>query len=1094
MEQGNDLSNWKKLLTQPESNENDAELFKTLTELFIHLVPFTAPRLQSDYEACTIQTIRLLETKIDEIDLSDRDLLIKFLNTLLHFGYFRLTQITHRLESSDVDFDCDTNEQRLIYTPTIVKSKWYDLEPLLPKAGTVDWKGLLNHGLTVDDTSGLLQICIQLLLQKLHYYAILMHLERYQEYLPRIMKNGSKVAAKLIEIVKDSAYGTKTVIALDSNLYRLIALFCDDQEHDILVDALVEEIFKPFHLGGVEDIEQISSLLIVARECMINLSSHQDIFINKFIQHLKINVCKKKRRRDHEDSLDETQECHTITSLIESVLNGDSMIATLALLDGNVSLKGIRITYISYWIGVLRNLLIDRTLNAKNATNLITCCLIILVSANDKLEDELSNDIISNLVGLIENTSQNRLDKFFQSFNCESLRALTKIIHERTAMLRQFRDPINRFYDHYFERYTKWCVLKISKTAAEEMFNLLSAIFENDSLDHRSNYIITYSMMQSIAICHDVFRKRSNNKVMKSHMDTFRLCCEKLFRFIRKHTPFRHMKGSLEDNLTIADEPASRLDDTLMSDSHDDDTGEYATRALICIIKISIEHKDAEILTKYADLLYKLSVAMANRFNIVATSIKRNTTVSYSPLDAHMTKLLGILTKNAEYLDYDLQNKLCSMLVRDPVSKPQTNGVYENGKALSIRKETYNQIKTRTDELNTRGTESKQVYSMIINKQYNLVTNYSNANIDIKREDSCCKNMYTRLKLFKDVAAITLNNCKEAEYSDILVKTIDDLENCDPLNHPRVLAMLVLLEAHALKRDVKAKPESHPLIKMLPRISVALIKIYKTVELGPSIHIFKDAGGHRTNKSIQSCTYSTCIKIYTLLFLKYPPNVTKSLVTDAMQTCVSSNLSQYGIHRQFLSLSSSIASLLKAICLGHKDNSMIKMSISVFLSVMSNLMRCTIIASSRHHLNRLNEGNSNVDATIIKEYEQQLELIALDVARTLNNLTLLRVKLVDYAPHLISSYVEDVQKAACPDYIRTHLDEGVFRVFNLVDAHQKERQDEIIDEGVQRKTSAGHARGSLFDMIHARLNQPSREIFRHMYENYNRFHRFLGKC
>lgn len=131
---------------------------------------------------------------------------------------------------------------------------------------------------------------------------------------------------------------------------------------------------------------------------------------------------------------------------------------------------------------------------------------------------------------------------------------------------------------------------------------------------------------------------------------------------------------------------------------------------------------------------------------------------------------------------------------------------------------------------------------------------------------------------------------------------------------------------------------------------------------------------------------------------------------------------------------------------------------------------------------------------LCKSYEAQLELLAIDLGRTLNNLSCLKVKLVDYAPHLISAYIKDVQRAACPDFVKLHLDEGVYRIFNLVDAHQRARQEEVIEAGVQRKTNAGRASGSLFEMIHTRLDQASREIFRDMHENYNRFHRYVGKC
>lgn len=1084
------LANWNTLLKRLESEQiskDQIEVIEKFEELFKHLPSQAAVRHQKDLESCTIRTNNLISYVFDNIDCSDRQSLSSFLTMLVSYGYFRLAQITYYTPTQNIEL----LDQDPIYLPIIEKKKWYDLEPLLPNAGSLGWKGLMNSSLVKEETL-LMPACLQLMGLKIHFCSILMNLHHYQHVKAIIKKNGQKVAAKLIELIRDAAHNDENMIGIDSYLFNLLLPFTSEIQLAGLIEAIIQDLFKPLSRQrsfGESEIENLHDLI----ENTFSLPQHQDLFVAGMIEHLKCNLIRRKRRH----SVESAQGNGKIT--IETVLaeinttkdHSQNIISRAQGLE--ITAKSLQTKYLHYWVETLKKHLRFVTLTLESAKKLFGVCCVILMSIADFADKDLIKDL-SHLAGrTVDIINQSKYEKFYTAYNPHYLIEFTQVLCEGSGLFNEFEPPIQQLYKSYISKYMRYCVLK-PKFAADTFDEFVTFVCDQCP-SKQASHTLQYICIRELANCVEIFKSRLGPKITGQFSQWTSSCCKRLHRFIKRNSKLRdNNNGESED-----------LDTT--QDDHKQSKHCIAIHALVCTLRLSIELKNREILELYGDLLLKLFSNLTTRVKRLTEDVKTGEGRSVVPIDIHLSKLINLYIHHrnsiSNYLNYDLIS----------ITSGSFKIVEDNPTCLEDltgKKQKYQSLKKKVESLKEMADKSSHLYQDIINQQYSQVTDIAiGSTSDIKREKNCCGDYADQRTILQEVSQLILNNCDTSIHKDVLESTVTSLETCDPLDHPKVLYLLLMLQSLSCKgkQQPSASQVSEVFKEMLPRISCNLVRISKSVELGPSIHAFTRPGSHLSNRSIQCCTYVNCIEIYALLFHRLQSDVTNSFIADSMQIAVGSNLYQYAKHsdylqKYFLQLAGAIIQLLKSICIGRQEEGALKSSMPIFLSMLTHVIRCIIIASDRkkvHVLTSKQNGSENHQDSPHSEDQEasfitKLELLAIDIGRTLNNLSFLKVKLVEYAPHLISAYVKDSQRASCPESIRLHLNEGVFRIFNLVDAHQKERQEEIIRRGVQRKTVAGKARGSLFDMIHVRLDQASREIFRNLHEEYNRFHRYVGKC
>lgn len=1098
METASHINKWKKLLNELESTNNQVNEnnLKQLADIFEHMSPQTAPRLQRDYEICGSKSCQLIGDLFDKIDASDKQLLNSLLNLSISYGNFRLAQITYHIESPRDEFDPDT-----VHTPTFVKTKWHDLSPLLPPAGAIGWKHILIHGLVIEERQ-LFQTCLRLLTQKLHFHAIVLLLDRFKGSSATIQKNGERVSEKLAEKILDFANDDEEMIGIDSYLFNLLLPFTNAEQQAAIIEAIIRDRFKPHILQ--EPQFKLSKAVLRIRdlisECIMNRAHLQEVLIIKLLEHLRFNLIRRKRRHSVEATDDGLSV--TLESLIGDIISGIDPINLLEKIDEvELSSKKLQTLHLSEWIQFLNDILTRKTLTPRSSIMIISTCSVLIVTTSKIISHDLTVKLSLLMTKTIDNTGHRKLEKLFKACGANYLISFTKVLADKTELLEVFNTPLKMFYRSYFARHMRFCAMKGYQKEAEKFSNFVNFICDK-SLDRNKCYLLEYICLHEICDFLENLKNKGSSKLIELYVDYSRSIGKKLFKFIKHHTLSKSNANDIVD-------PTNGTNGSNGSKTECDYQAAVVD-ALICILKIAIDRKEQDILDTFGEMMLKLFNLMCSRIEELAETVKKGTYTSPSPLDSHLPKLMILYVEHKamieSYICYDLNDKICNLLIfRESAESILNDGLSKNKKKL-----VYNEIKTRLEALQDRAGRFNHVYQTIINKQYNSVVDQSIGHAEeIKKEESCCKKYLNHMKSLGEMSAILLNNCGSDMYNVVLNNIVRELELCDALDHPKVLYLFLILEA-LIPKNTKETSSFLSVKEVLPRISCSLIRISKSVELGPSVHSFTRPGTHKSGGGIQCCIYANCIQIYTLIFSRYPPKITNPLITDAMQISVSSDLARYAkystrLHKFFIQLASAISGLLKAICIGRKEEDILRSSMPIFLSVFSLLIRCIILASDRQKLEEFprlqvnghaDDGNDNDQTieTVCKIYEAHLEFLARDIGRMMNNLSCLEVKLIDYAPHLISTYIKDTQRASCPNFVKKHLDEGIFRIFNLVDAHQKNRQEEIIVAGVQRKMTAGRASGSLFEMIHARLDQASREIFRSMHDNYNRFHRYLGKC
>lgn len=1138
------IESWKRLLTDLESppdNEPAAvtgEMMNNFSAIFKHLQPQAAARHTKELENCTIRSIKLFEEILEHLDCHNRPLLCSYLSMLLSFGYFRIAQVIYYIPLPQQNGQ--SSESNSIYYPTIDKKlKWHDMSPLLPKGGSIGWKGLMNFGI-VKEERDLMNICLKLLVQKLHFFAILNNLSQYQDNLPVIRLTGKEVANKLFELIRTIAYDEDMVVGLDRSLYNLLIPFTDTKQQEFINEAIVQDLFKPFLFQKPAFEKQANQTYSLITHCILPKSSTQESFFHKFINHLQCNIIRRKRRHSMECSEEGDAKPVALESIIadlnrnpetksidlnksqEGDLDDTKEIETTFVSKTQVSLSGLmsdvmklelkaktfQYSYLSNWSSILRRILEDNpTLTFVSTRKIFTTCTILLVTIS-RIEnanaDKDLEDIVMNLSWISAKSmillGQSRYERFFAKCDPSYMSVFSKSLAEM-KMLSLFETPLMQIYIIYFRKYFATIDQRGCRLDPTKMTEFVSTICDKKVTRHAS-HLLQYTCIHELSTLFDG-KINPHGKSINNFAIWTTKCCNKLIKFIKKRLILKY------DSDDIPTENGDEtMNITINLDSESENT--MALDSLICILKIAVMKRDQTMLDTIGDLVRRLFGSIQNRLLRLDDLLKSGSREDdFAALDPHIPKLLQLYIDNKDlikvYLDDDIVETIAVSWSASLTPIEKSNGSSD----VAIKKSTYAHLKTKLDALEDKARDNPNVYQTIINQQYNSAVDIViGSTSDTRKEKQCCHRILKQVRTLSAATAIIFGGCSITTSKVLATNIIKTLESCDPLDHNMVLYSILMLKSLLLRYKRDTKDQSNPaIIKLLPNISCGLFRICKSVELGPSIHAFTNAGDHKSNRSIQCCTYSNCVQIYTDLFHLMSPKVTSTIVTDAFHLAISSNLIQYAkhsgrLHRYFTSLAFSIAELLKAICIGRKDDDSLKKHMPIFLSVLTHLMRCIMLASDRQILDGLSSKGDNgqitnefvCDTGTLAIYEEQLEILALDIGRILNNLSSLRVKLVEFAPHLISTFVKDLQRASCPDFIKIHLNEGIFRICNLIDAHQRERREALVEGAGQRKTVSGHASGSLFEMIHARLDQASREIFRDMHENYSHFHRYLGKC
>lgn len=1049
MDQVTDLTTWKTLLTSFEETETDLDVenFVKLETLLIHLPSSVPPRLQKDYESCTLKSIRLFSELFDKIDLSDKPLLCSYLRMIRSFGYFRIAQMT--FHTSSINEELEVNP---IYLPTIVKTKWYDMEPVLPSAGTIGWKSIMNHGL-VKEEQQLSTVCLQLLSLKLQFHAIISRLDCFQNCREVIDKSGRRVVEKLFELVRDVAYDDECMIGIDTQLFNLMSIFSDEEQRAAIVDAVVQDLFKPYLLQ--KEMREQAKIYELTGDCIMNKLHLQNIMFNKLLENLKCNMIRRKRRHSVEANLEDSIPLESVISDINNGKKFNELLSSLG--DIQLSKKSLQTGYIDYWVQVVRQIITKQTTLAVNSIKIISTCAVLLISASELLGPSIAGNLSALMAEAIQGTADANTEKLLNLCHLSSILDFAKAIATKADAYSNFGTPVQQFFKDYLNRYLTFCILRGNERRATEFSSVFVDAICDKTMNRDLSHLLQYICVHELARCIGSAFNKKGSQVFGIYLRCARVCSKRMLKFIKKHSPLKvGLSNGCEDD---------KMNCTDINDSIELATVEpeklVVVDALVCIMIIAIENNDKEMLDEYSDLLLRLFSYMTYRVQKLIESVQNGVAADFCPIDSHLPKLFNLYKAHKDivdgYLNYDFFRKISPLSITE-----SEEGSPTQDPARLKKKNMYNHIKQKLESLEERANKSSDVYPTIINKQYSYVVCPSIG--DIKDERSpCCHKYLEQLKTVQKIVSVVFSS---GNLADSLKSTVRLLEDCDPLDHPRVLYLFLMLES-LIPNNINSFTE------LSPRISSSLIRIVKSVELGPSIHAFTKAGRHKSNASIKCCTYANAARLYTTIFLTYPKMI-ESFVTDAMEICVASNLIEYAKNRKldlFVLLGSSISQLLKTVCTSKREA--FQSSLPVFLSILSLLIRCVIMTSD--------------------QINPALELLAIDIGRIFKNLGNHKVDLVAFAPYIITNYVKDIQRAHCTGRIRRKLDEGVFRVFNLVDAHQLQRREKVIELG-QRKTSAGRASGSLFELVHSRLDQAGREVFRELHDDYNRFYRYQAKC
>lgn len=1088
------LKEWESYLVELENFDfktSDYKVITKLTKLCEHLPPQPTPRFVESFENCTQKTSKILTELVDKIELSNKKTLKQLLKLFKSFGYFRISQITYFIGSTN-------EETEPLYRPRINSSKWYSLQPLLPEAGTIGWKSLLAHCL-VREESDLFSCSVQLLLQKLHFGSILNSLEAFRFERPIIKKMCSKVAEKIIVICKDTAYEDGAVLKLDSFVISL--LLENSKDHQVIVEIVLEELFKPTLSGGYFETRDISHLTKIIQDCFMDQPGLQENVLSGLTSHLKLNLIRRKRRRSTVEDIpsDHRNFEDTLMEYLKNVtFNSTSFEPDTPMPELEVKQKDIQLSYLDYWLDLVILSLESSVLTAKSSEIVLTTSLSLFFSVLSYVTDTTANKMIRVIIAAIENTRPEFLDAFFELIQSNIILFITKKIADTEELKKFSPQSVQNLYKTIF-RSSLSSILAGHQKTVEQISSFINFV-HGKSIKKDLATIIGSVIILEFGSCmqQDRFSRRSD--ICEFFNTCIKKCNKRVKRFIRKHTAFKTnlFETTIHDDSMI-------MDITSESNEGDDiEESKLAMHVLVNIINLSVRQNDAEMLDEYSDYIVDVLNYLDHRLRTIITELVILGKVTVNSIDPYLSRLLNIYIQSKPKIVPFFPKDLISSLI-DIFATFRTDQVdITEGKKL--RKVSKLIVSSMKQTLQSFDDDQKcDDYSAnIINRQYLSIVEPIIVTTSESTKEKFCMTSLEFEKNLDNLLALLFSNCKDEDYVKVCETIVNELEICDATDHNKVIYITSILAALASELGNTANSGYKYYESRLNSISCNLVRIIKSLDLGPSIHAYKNVGSHKSTSTIQCCTSIACMNLYTHLCTIFSGNQHSSVLTDAIYMLTSSNLqkcsSNLDLRWSFVRLSHASINLLKSTCLGkRKDNSLVA-SLSVFLTALSTISNTLISASDIRKLEMLCDTESFIDLKLTNDnvverrmYEKYLKLIAIEVARLLNHVSTLRVKLIEFAPYVIADYVQNIQQAPCLDTVRQSLDEGIYRIFNLVDAHQNERKVEIKQNGVQRQTQAAKTGTSLFSMIHARLDQASREILQDMYDNYKKFYKYKSK-
>lgn len=200
------------------------------------------------------------------------------------------------------------------------------------------------------------------------------------------------------------------------------------------------------------------------------------------------------------------------------------------------------------------------------------------------------------------------------------------------------------------------------------------------------------------------------------------------------------------------------------------------------------------------------------------------------------------------------------------------------------------------------------------------------------------------------------------------------------------------------------------------------------------------------------------LDLVTMILHQFKKQLSSEQLSLSYQFCIETNLIRFNNQNfinSFAHLFQGVYNVLNETILQHLN--IVINSLPTFNLIIQNMIMYLIMNSDQDTF-------TSYDGAI----QIQLENCAQSMDRLLTQLAIeLPQQYSLYAPHLIAFYCYQIQTVTIHPLVRRHLISGLNRVINLLGQNQ-------------------------IEMIHCRLNQAGREIFKVMYENYENYYKFKG--
>lgn len=1069
------LSQWKTCNSDIVNEPTDHKLLNKFTTLLNHvdaidnLIPL---RLLKKYTKCYKQTQSILAVILDHVQLTDSTQMTHLLKLYNAFANVKIIKLTYQLGEKPMLECADLNEL-----------KWFDLSCLLPVTSDTNWKKVYRNCFHKNTTDAeLFRTVLNLYLQKLRLYAILENLDQYQQHSTSIRATAKEIVKKLVE----SNY-SQHKIRMDEQFICVIMPYLDSDLYPIISEAIIQD-----RLNFPNEPAQN----LITNQLLENNISMQTQLITTLLKHLRNNILRNKREQDEDTKVSPllsiieqiTFEHMSSEELLQSVtklmLNCESMDVDAPEVEKSfesidfwssiqsacngastsLTSKTVQTSYIANWLDVVQSIAKHQYLIIPNRLRIFTAASIVLISTSPFIQIATLERILGYMYGLIQDLPQKEAPIFFSLIPAgQYLIKLTNCLTNNTKLFEQsecstFENFLSLFLNTYMN-----CTQERSDSLSDYV-----AFIVDEKLD---KVVATYSQLimingiLSTSTCNSrKSLKKAKNSVQLSIKPDLLQTIDPCISELKK-------KVAANQNILFSIDDKKDLYTSIL------------TKANVSVIKLFIIQKDMKALKVNETFLKKLFASIV-------------TNIGYL-IQMHQTKHKSKKKKMNFHLCDDQFIDLIEFYNR---YRTQMESVLNIRVINQLHDTIITSIVREIDQADEKTSSKlskkmmKELKGVVLDESKLKLSRSKNSAIThiAEVEDVCYPEMK---KILLKVAPLIFSACDAPTFQNSLNKILERILDCDISDHSLIVRSLILLESVYMAAPTYNLDKSKILADNFEKILASITKVAKQSECRHSIHLFKDAGIHKSMTSIKCCISARCLTSLLLLFRS--PNQSKilkeELTFSSLQMISFANLRTYAqnsqyAYNQFLDLGSLTYSILNE-CLLKK--SVVALNIMpTFNLIFTEFIRCLLVASDRSKLDKIKE---TIDDAKFEEIEHRFEVLALDTAKIMTQLSLMRSNFIGCAPYLISSYIRDVQIVTCHPRVRLHLDEGIFRIFNQIDAHQEEYKANQTAQANQRKTHAGGAQGSIFEMIHARLAQSSREIFRDMHENYEKFHRFTGR-